>query len=261
MFINMTIDPFVVVIAIILLACIILFSFLYLKYKRKKYKNYVLDLIIILAILGLVVVSRNYFLNNQREYAFDYESLPETSEEGYVFINDNEPFFNDEDWIKGELHFSDLDNLGRCGEAYALLNYDLLPEEDRGSIDSVMPSGWQVAKYEDLIQDKFLFNRCHLIAFELCGENANILNLITGTRYMNLNMVLYENQVSSYIHRTGNPVLYRVTPVFIDRELVARGVLIEAKSLYDNQVRFCVYFYNEQPGIEIDYNTGHSHRK
>lgn len=255
------------IIAIILVIIIILFLlfsiFMYAKNKKKKYRDYIVDALVLLAFIIVFVISRNYFFHEEREYSFDYASIPESNGEGYIVLNDNEPFFTkeDESWKEGELSFSSLDRLGRCREAHALLNYDLLPEEERGSIEEVKPSGWQVARYDDLIEDKYLFNRCHLIAFELCGENANNLNLITGTRYMNLNMVLYENQVSLYIHRTANPVLYRVTPVFIDNELVARGVLLEAKSIYDDEIRFCVYFYNEQPGIEINYTNGDSRRK
>lgn len=261
MFNLSSIEIVIIVLSLALLLMLIFNLYKYIKHKKRKNLNYVIDVLVILVLLVLVVYTKNYFIREDREYAFDYESIPEYVDEGYIVLNNNEPFFNEEEWEEGILHFSELDKLGRCNEAHALLNYDLLPEEERGSIEEVKPSGWQVARYDDLIEDKFLFNRCHLIAFELCGENANPLNLITGTRYMNLNMVIYENQVSSYIHRTSNPVLYRVTPIFIDRELVCRGLLLEAKSIYDNQISFCVYFYNVQPGIEINYSNGESRRK
>ena len=259
---NLTSIQISIIVLFLLLLIVLLYNlYKYLKHKKRKNLNYVIDCLILFGLLAVVLYNKNPFIKEDKEYVFDYESIPEYVDEAYIVLNDNEPFFEDEKWEEGVLHFSELDKLGRCKEAYALLNYDLLPDEERGSIEEVKPSGWQVARYDDLIEDKYLFNRCHLIAFELCGENANPLNLITGTRYMNLNMVYFENQVSSYIHHTSNPVLYRVTPVFIDSELVCRGILLEAKSIYDNQVSFCVYLYNVQPGIDINYSNGDSRRK
>ena len=156
--------------------------------------------------------------------------------------------------------YAPLDELGRCGVAEACIGRDLMPTEDRGSIGQVKPSGWQTVKY-DFINGKYLYNRCHLIGFQLTAENANAGNLITGTRYMNVDgMLPFENMVADYIKETDNHVLYRVTPIFVDEELVARGVLLEAKSVEDNGegILFCVYVYNNQPGVEIDYLTGAS---
>ena len=154
--------------------------------------------------------------------------------------------------------YSPLDALGRCGVVMSCIGQDLMPTEERGSIGQVKPSGWQTVKY-DFVNGKYLYNRCHLIGFQLTGENANTSNLITGTRYMNVEgMLPFENMVADYIKETNNHVLYRVTPVFQDNELVARGVLIEAKSVEDDGdgILFCVYVYNNQPGVEIDYLTG-----
>lgn len=196
---------------------------------------------------------------------FDYALVPESDGElPYVEINNNEPFFSDAD--KGRVDafeiYSDLDSLGRCGVAYANICVDLMPTEPRGEIGSIKPSGWKQAKYDkDMVEGGYLWNRCHLIGFQLAGENANKLNLITGTRYLNVTgMLVFEDQVASYVKdEPGNHVLYRVTPVFVDNELVARGVLIEAYSVEDGgELQFCIYCYNIQPGIGIDYQTGES---
>ena len=156
--------------------------------------------------------------------------------------------------------YSPLDSLGRCGAASACVGLDLMPTEERGSIGQVKPSGWQTVKY-DCVDGKYLYNRCHLIGFQLTGENANKQNLITGTRYMNVDgMLPFENMVADYVKETENHVLYRVTPMYTGDDLVAAGVLMEAKSVEDGGEGVCfnVYVYNCQPGVEIDYATGES---
>lgn len=192
---------------------------------------------------------------------FDLSSIPEYSGNPYVEINDNEPYFSDDEYTTSPFeYYSDLDTLGRCGMAYACVGKDIMPTEERGSIGSVKPSGWQTVKY-DCVDGNYLYNRCHLIGYQLTGENANEKNLITGTRYLNVEgMLPFENMVADYVKETDNYTLYRVTPIFKDDELVARGVLMEAKSVEDNgdSITFCVYCYNVQPDIKIDYKTGES---
>lgn len=192
---------------------------------------------------------------------FDYDQIPEYAGSPSVTVNGNVPFFQDAAGSTDSYEtFSDLDTLGRCGPAEACLGEDLMPVEPRGSIGMVKPSGWHTVKY-DGIDGNYLYNRCHLIAFELSGENANPENLITGTRYMNVEgMLPYENETADFIRSTGFHVHYRVTPVFEGSDLVARGVLIEAESLEDGGagLRFCVFCYNVQPGIAIDYSDGSS---
>ena len=156
--------------------------------------------------------------------------------------------------------YSDLDVLGRCGVAFANVGIDTMPTEERGAIGSVKPSGWQTVKY-DFVDGKYLYNRCHLIGFQLAGENANPKNLITGTRYLNVDgMLPFENQIAEYVKKTNKHVLYRVTPIFKDKNLVASGVQMEAESVEDRGKSICfnVYVYNNQPGVEIDYKTGKS---
>lgn len=176
-----------------------------------------------------------------------------------VEINGNIPSFRDDEKKRESFEaYSDLDRLGRCGAAYACIGPDLMPTEERGQIWEVHPSGWQNVKYNG-IEGDHLYNRCHLIAYCLTGENANERNLITGTRYMNKEgMNPYEIEIAQYISRTGNHVLYRVTPVFEGDNLLASGVEMEAESVEDDEISFHVYCYNVQPGIEIDYATGES---
>lgn len=187
------------------------------------------------------------------------EELPEYTGETYVVVNENEPSFSDED-KNGPAYeyYSELDGLGRCGFAEAKISRELMPEEERGPIGSVKPSGWQTVKY-DSIDGKYLYNRCHLIGYQLTGENANEKNLITGTRYLNVEgMLPWENEVAEYIERTGDAVMYRVTPVFEGTNLVASGVQMEAESIGSDEIRFNIFVFNVQPGIEIDYATGES---
>lgn len=193
--------------------------------------------------------------------SYNLEEIPEYTENPYVIINNNEPDF--EDLSKKPVSFevySEQDELGRTHQAYASLGKDLMPTEDRKSINSVKPSGWQTIKY-DIVDGKYLYNRCHLIGFQLAGENANANNLITCTRYMNTKGMLdFENQVAEYIRETNNHVLYRVTPIYKGDDLVAKGVQMEAYSIEDNGegIKFNIFVYNIQPGITIDYKTGKS---
>lgn len=179
----------------------------------------------------------------------------------YVVVNGNVPYFSDTELTTTSFeYYSELDSLGRCGVAYANIGQDLMPTTKRGEIGSVKPSGWHIQKY-DCVDGKYLYNRCHLIGYQLSGENANTKNLITGTRYMNVEgMLIFENMVADYVKETGNHVLYRVTPIFDGDNLVASGVLMEAESVEDRGVGvlFNVYCYNNQPGITIDYATGES---
>lgn len=176
----------------------------------------------------------------------------------YVVINNNVPFFKDEKCDSSYESYSELDSLGRCGVALACLGPDLMPTEDREEIGHVQPSGWHSVMY-DVVPGKNLYHRCHLIGFQLAGENDNEKNLITGTRNMNNEgMLPFENMLADYIKDTGHHVLYRVTPIYDGYDLVARGVLMEAKSVEDDEICFCIYVYNCQPGVTIDYKTGES---
>lgn len=181
----------------------------------------------------------------------------------YSVVNDNKPYFTDSELNPVSFEqYSELDSLGRCGVAVACIGQDIMPTEDRGQIGQVKPTGWHTVKYNDLIDGNYLYNRCHLIAFCLAGENANEKNLITGTRYLNVDgMLPFELQVARYVESTGNHVLYRVTPIFKGDNLVCEGVLMEAQSVEDNEISFCVFCYNVQPGITIDYVTGESSEK
>ena len=190
------------------------------------------------------------------------ESIPEwDGETAYVIINDNVPFFTDEEKVTQSYEsYGELDGLGRCTVCIACIGIDLMPTEDRGSIGSVKPSGWQTVKY-DFISGNYLYNRCHLIGYQLTGENANKQNLITGTRFLNIDgMLTFEDMIADYIKETENHVMFRVTPIFEGDNLVASGVLMEAWSVEDEGegICFCVYAYNCQPGVIIDYATGES---
>ena len=187
------------------------------------------------------------------------DAIPEYSGSPYVEINGNIPDFRESDYSTEVFEsYSELDSLGRCGICFANIGIELMPTEERGEIGQIKPSGWQLAKY-DCVDGKYLYNRCHLIGYQLSGENANEKNLITGTRYMNVEgMLPFENMVADYVESTGNHVLYRVTPVFDGNNLVASGVQMEAKSVEDDGVGVCfnVYVYNCQPGVAIDYANG-----
>ena len=180
----------------------------------------------------------------------------------YVIINDNQPFFTADEIVSTSYEkYGELDGLGRCTVCIACIGIDLMPTEERESISQVTPSGWVNAKY-DFIDGKYVYNRCHLIGFQLTGENANRENLITGTRYLNIEgMLPFENQIADYVKETGNHVMFRVTPIYAGDNLVANGVLMEAWSVEDGGKGICfnVYAYNCQPGVIIDYATGDSH--
>lgn len=179
----------------------------------------------------------------------------------FITVNENVPQFEENEITTESFEtYSDLDDLGRCGPAIACIGKDLMPTEERGAIGQVKPSGWQMAKY-DIVDGKYLYNRCHLIGYQLSGENANEKNLITGTRYMNMEgMLPFENMVATYIEETDNHVMYRVTPIFTENNMLADGVQIEAFSVEDNGkgISFNVFVYNMQPGIEINYLDGTS---
>lgn len=197
------------------------------------------------------------------------EEVPEYEGEPYVVLSENVPEFEEEEIEEvtasdGEVYayesYDSLDRLGRCGTAEAVVGEELMPTEDRGSIGQVKPSGWHTVRYDN-VEGKYLYNRCHLIGYQLTGENANEQNLITGTRYMNTEgMLPFEDMVADYVKETGNHVIYRVIPIYKKDNLVADGVQMEALSIEDGGEGICfnVYVYNVQPGIEIDYATGES---
>lgn len=191
--------------------------------------------------------------------AFSLREIPAYSGTPYTEVNGNQPYFTEEELTTQSFEtYSELDSLGRCGMAYANVGQDLMPTEPRGEIGAVKPSGWHLVKYDN-VDGKYLYNRCHLIAYMLAAENANPQNLITGTRYLNVQgMLPFETKVCDYVKNTGNHVLYRVTPIFDGDNLLADGVLMEAYSVEDagEGISFCVFAYNVQPGIGIDYATG-----
>ena len=238
--------------------------------RKKSFSKLVLTLIlaIIVAVAGYFGIDIEGYLDNivnknKISYTtyYDLSTIPKFTNEPYVVLNDNIPEFSEEEFVKGAFEkYSELDYLGRCGPAFANIGIEIMPTEERGEIGQVKPSGWQTVKYS-IVDGKYLYNRCHLIGFQLTGENANEKNLITGTRYMNVDgMLPFENMVAEYVKDTGNHVLYRVTPIFEGENLVASGVQIEAKSVEDNGEGICfnVYVYNAQPGITIDYSNGNS---
>ena len=194
--------------------------------------------------------------------SFSLSDVPAYSGKAYISVNGNVPYFTAAELTTTSFEtYSDLDTLGRCGVTYACIGKDLMPSEERGSIGMVKPTGWHTVRYDDLVDGKYLYNRCHLIGYQLTGENANTQNLITGTRYLNIEgMLPFENMVADYIQETNNHVLYRVTPIFEGNNLLANGVLMEGYSVEDKGagVSYCVFAYNVQPGIEIDYATGES---
>lgn len=235
-------------------------------------KRLILALVIIVAVVGVTALSLHLkgslTLDNllvelglKPPAAVLLENVPEYSGEPYVVLRDNQPDFGLEDLTLEPFEtYSELDYLGRCGAAYANVCLDIMPTEPREEIGQVKPTGWQTVKY-DCVDGKYLYNRCHLIGYQLAGENANKQNLITGTRYMNVEgMLPFENMVDGYVEETENHVLYRVTPIFDGEDLVASGVQMEAFSVEDEGEGICfnVYVYNVQPGVVIDYATGNS---
>lgn len=197
---------------------------------------------------------------------FNLAQVPSYSGSPYVTINNNVPDLTEEDLPSSSESYAPLDSLGRCGTAIAVVSPSTMPAEgeERGSIGMIKPTGWHTVRYDDLVDGRYLYNRCHLIGWQLTAENDNERNLVTGTRNMNIEgMLPFENEVADYVNRTGGRVLYRSTPVFADDELVCRGVHLEALSLDDGGLGVCfnVFVYNVQPGIGIDYATGESWRE
>ncbi len=219
---------------------------------RLKKSTISLITVIIIAIFGII---------SQNSQNITLEDIPEFSGIPYVEINGNIPYFTEDEYTYDSFEeYGILDLLGRCTVATANIGKDIMPTEERESIGKVKPTGWQYAKY-DWVDGKYLYNRCHLIGFQLSGENANERNLITGTRYMNVQgMLPFENMIAEYVKETGNHVLYRVTPVFDGNNLLADGVLMEALSMEDKGYGICfnVFCYNVEPGVIIDYATGKS---
>ena len=230
--------------------------------KKQSPKSLLATLIILTCIGGYSLYEENKKEVNLPSY--NIEEIPAYNSTDVIVINNNKPFFETEEYSTISYEkYSELDSLGRCGVAIANIGVDLMPTEDRGSIGNVKPSGWHTIKY-DIVDGKYLYNRCHLIGYQLTGENANEQNLITCTRQMNTKGMLdFENQIAEYIKNTNSHVLYRVTPIFEGENLVATGVELEAYSIEDNGagIEFHVFVYNVQEGIEIDYKTGESQVK
>ena len=222
--------------------------------------------------LALIIGIYTYYTDNSSGYVnnnditnikYDISDIDKFTGYNYIELNGNVPLFEDTDTSKSFEEYSELDSLGRAGSAFANIGVDLMPTEKRGSIGMIKPSGWHTIKY-DIVDGKYLYNRCHLIGYQLTGENTNVKNLITCTRQMNTKGMLdFENKVADYIKSTNNHVLYRVTPVYKGDNLLATGVIMEAKSVEDNGegILFNVFVYNIQNGIEIDYKTGESSLK
>lgn len=237
--------------------------------KRKK-RN--ISMLLSSLALALIIGIYTYYTDNSSAYVnndditnikYDISDIDKFTGYNYIELNGNIPVFEEIDTSKSFEEYSELDSLRRAGSAFANIGVDLMPTEKRGSIGMIKPSGWHTIKY-DIVDGKYLYNRCHLIGYQLTGENANEKNLITCTRQMNTKGMLdFENKVADYIKSTSNHVLYRVTPVYKDDNLLATGVIIEAKSVEDNGegILFNVFVYNIQNGIEIDYKTGESSLK
>lgn len=237
------------------------------KKKKKKNNSYkALNSFLIFVILGLILSASEDALTFVQKFfisepSYAIENVPEYSGKPYVVINGNVPNFSSDDYTTDSFErYSELDFLGRCGVAFANVSLNTMPTTERGSIGMIKPSGWQTQKY-DFVDGKYLYNRCHLIGYQLTGENANEKNLITCTRSMNTHAMLeFENQVAKYVKETSNHVLYRVTPIFLGTNLVASGVEMEAYSIEDSGkgISFHVYVYNVENGVTINYNDGTS---
>lgn len=229
---------------------------------KKLFKIFSLILVIALLFCACAENATNSSQKSEnRDYIASVNEVPEFNSQPFVAIKNNIPDFTGDEITNISFErYAELDNLGRCGAAVASIGRDIMPSEDRGSIGAVKPSGWHTVKYDN-VNGKYLYNRCHLIGYQLTGENANVGNLITGTRYMNVEgMLPFENMVADYVKESGNHVMYRVKPVFDGNNLVARGVQIEALSVEDKGEGICfnVYVYNNQPGIMINYINGDS---
>jgi len=235
------------------------------KKKRKISSNYYLNTILVIIIGILIFTAKDdvlVWLNTLGENkSYALSEIPAYQGKDYVTINNNIPNFTEEDYQKEKMeHYSELDFLGRCGEAFAIVGKETMPTKERGSIGMIKPSGWHTVKYDN-VDGKYLYNRCHLIGYQLTGQNANEKNLITCTRQMNTGIMLeFENKVAKYIKETNHHVLYRVTPIFTETNLVANGVVIEASSKEDHGqgLSFHIYIYNVQDGITINYVNGES---
>ncbi|MDO5346038.1 MAG: DNA/RNA non-specific endonuclease [Lachnospiraceae bacterium] len=218
-------------------------------------------LVISMLLSGCSVISSQSGSSVTGNMVIQLADIPEYAGEPYVVMNDNVPQFSEDDITDQSFEkYGELDHLKRCGFAVASIGQDLMPTGKRGTIGQIKPSGWQTVKY-DMVDGKYLYNRCHLIGYQLTAENANERNLITGTRYMNVEgMLPFENMVADYIKETDNHVMYRVTPIFEGNNLVASGIQMEAYSVEDSGdgISYNVFVYNVQPGIEIDYKTGES---
>lgn len=230
--------------------------------RKKKTSPFLVTILMLMCFFGYYYQDDiKEFIGDDKVISYTLEDVPSYSGKDYVYLNNNVPNFDLDDINSKSFQFySNLDSLGRCGYAYANIGKDLMPTEKRGSIGMVKPSGWHTVKYDN-IEGKYLYNRCHLIGYQLTGQNANVKNLITCTRYMNsVSMLEFENKVASYIKKTNNHVLYRVTPIYDGDNLLASGVVMEAYSIEDSGkgIKFNVYLYNVQDGIEIDYKTGDS---
>lgn len=233
-----------------------------------KRKTIILSILLGIIAISAMIISDKLYKEKDKSSLVEYHEefeIPVYTGQPYVQINGNKPY-----WDKSEITteafetYSELDELGRCGVAYANICMDLMPTTEREDIGMIKPTGWHTIKYSEVIEELYLYNRCHLIGYQLAGENANEKNLITGTRYMNIEgMLPFENKVADYVKNSSNHVMYRVTPVFEGKNLLASGVLMEAYSVEDDGtgVCFCVYVFNVQSGIEIDYTTGESKRK
>ncbi len=230
---------------------------------KKKFASIVILLFIILQVVGIYFQDeiKNFINRYVTVESYALSDIPEYNNEPYVVINNNEPEFSDEDkTTKSFEKYDNLDYLGRATKAFANISTDLMPTEKRGNIGMVKPSGWHTVKY-DIVDGKYLYNRCHLIGYQLTGENANENNLITCTRNTNTSTMLdMENKVTEYIKKTNNHVLYRVRAIYDGDNLLASGIQMEALSIEDNGkgIKFNIYIYNVQPGIKIDYKTGDS---
>ncbi len=241
---------------------------------RRRTKNKTIKYIISTLIISTAIYFYDYYKDDFNKFlaniipyeqkSYNIGEIPEYNGKAYVVINNNNPNFNEEDITTTTFeNYSDLDSLKRAGIAYANVCIDTMPTQERGRIGMIKPSGWHTIKY-DIVDGKYLYNRCHLIGYQLTGENANEKNLITCTRYMNsVGMLEFENKVAEYIKKTHNHVLYRVTPIFEGNNLLASGVQMEGLSVEDGGkgIKFNVYVYNVQDGIIIDYSNGHSELK
>lgn len=228
--------------------------------KNKKLVTSILSLIVLIAVVSYQYILPSYAYKDNSNNTSDVISIPSYDNEPYKEVNNNKPTFTDsEKELTEKEEYSDLDSLGRVGVAFALVSKSTMPTTKRGSIGMIKPAGWHTVKY-DFVDGKYLYNRCHLIAHQLTGQNANPKNLMTCTRSMNLDgMLPFENKVANYIKETNNHVLYRVTPVFDGDNLVANGAYMEAYSIEDKgKLSFNVYVYNVQKGVTIDYKTGES---